>query len=72
MPVAGGPTRRLAAISSSQASISNQSFGLTGVWFLVTALLMLRGKWPRLLVLLGLTAVADLAVGFIAALAVLA
>jgi len=42
------------------------TFGLTGVWFLVTALLMWRTDLPKLLTLLGFVAVADLFVGFVA------
>lgn len=44
------------------------TFALTGLWFLIANLLLWRGGWPRLLVLLGFVAVADLFVGFIAAL----
>ncbi|HLF27566.1 MAG TPA: DUF4386 family protein [Anaerolineae bacterium] len=43
--------------------------GLTSIWFLVTALLILRSELPKLLGYLGLVAFADLAVGFIASLA---
>ena len=44
--------------------------GLTSIWFLVTALLILRTSgMPKLLGYLGLVAFADLAVGFIASLA---
>jgi len=44
--------------------------GLTAIWFLVTALLILRtGGMPKLLGYLGLVAFADLAVGFAASLA---
>jgi hypothetical protein len=45
------------------------TFGLTGVWFLITALLMWRTDLPKLLTVLGFVAVADLFVGFIASLA---
>ncbi|HZY45779.1 MAG TPA: hypothetical protein VFF70_13650, partial [Anaerolineae bacterium] len=41
------------------------TFGLTSVWFLIAALLMLRSNFPKLLGYLGLIAFADLAVGFI-------
>ena len=44
------------------------TFALTGLWFLIANLLLWRGGWPPLLVLLGFVAVADLFVGFIAAL----
>jgi hypothetical protein len=40
------------------------AFGLTGLWFLVSALLMLRTDLPKLLGYLGLVAFADLAFGF--------
>ena len=43
--------------------------GLTSIWFLVTALLILRSEMPKLLGYLGLVAFADLGVGFIASLA---
>jgi hypothetical protein len=45
------------------------SFGLTSVWFIVAAALMLRGGFPRLLALVGFVAFADLIVGFVASLA---
>lgn len=45
------------------------TFGLTGIWFLVTSILMLRTAGiPRLLAVLGFVAVADLEVGFLASL----
>lgn len=44
------------------------TLGLTSIWFLVTALLMPRGGFPRLLQVLGFVAFADLAVGFVASL----
>jgi hypothetical protein len=45
------------------------SFGLTGLWFLIAAVLMLRTNFPKLLSYLGLIAFADLAVGFIGSIA---
>ena len=44
------------------------SFGLTGVWFLIANLLLRRTATPRVLVLLGFVAAADLFVGFVAGL----
>jgi hypothetical protein len=45
------------------------TFGLTGLWFLIANLIMWRtAAFPRLLVLLGFVAVADLFVGFFASL----
>lgn len=44
------------------------TFALTGLWFLIANLLLWRSGYPRLLVLLGFVAVADLFVGFVAAL----
>jgi hypothetical protein len=41
------------------------SFGLTGLWFLVTNLLLWRTAAPRGLVLLGFVAAADLLAGFV-------
>lgn len=41
------------------------SFGLTGLWFLIANLLLWRTKTPRLLVLLGFVATADLLAGFV-------
>jgi hypothetical protein len=45
------------------------TFALTGVWFLVVAVLMLRTRLPKLLAVLGFVAVADLFFGFITSLA---
>jgi hypothetical protein len=45
------------------------TFALTGLWFLVVAVLMLRTDLPKLLAVLGFVAVADLFFGFISALA---
>jgi hypothetical protein len=61
-------TGQLAAIDPVNP-LGLMTFGLTGVWFLVTALLMWRTDLPKLLTLLGFVAVADLFVGFIASLA---
>ena len=44
------------------------SFGLTGLWFLVANLLLWRTATPRVLVLLGFVAAADLFAGFVAGL----
>lgn len=44
------------------------SFGLTGLWFLIANLLLWRTTTPRVLVLLGFVAAADLLVGFVAGL----
>lgn len=44
------------------------SFGLTGLWFLVANLLLWRTTTPRVLVLLGFVAAADLFAGFVAGL----
>ena len=41
------------------------SFGLTGLWFLIANLLLWRTNTPRLLVLLGFVATADLLAGFV-------
>jgi hypothetical protein len=48
--------------------LSLMSFALTGVWFLIANRLLWRTTTPRVLVLLGFVAAADLFVGFIAAL----
>jgi hypothetical protein len=49
------------------------TFGLTGIWFLVASILLLRTpRIPSLLAVLGFVAVADLEVGFIASLAAVA
>jgi hypothetical protein len=45
------------------------NFGLTPIWFLVTALLMLPTDLPRLLGYLGLVACADLMFGFVTSVA---
>ena len=44
------------------------TFALTGLWFLLANILLYRTAYPRLLVLLGFVAVADLFAGFVAAL----
>jgi hypothetical protein len=44
------------------------SFGLTGLWFLIANLLLRRTATPRVLVLLGFVAAADLFAGFVAGL----
>lgn len=44
------------------------SFGLTGLWFLIANLLLWRTTTPRVLVLLGFVAAADLFAGFVAGL----
>jgi len=44
--------------------LSVMTFGLTGLWFLVANILLWRAAMPRLLVLLGFVAVADLFAGF--------
>ncbi len=44
------------------------TFGLTGLWFLIANVLLWRAAMPRLLVLLGFVAVADLFAGFFGAL----
>ena len=44
------------------------SFALTGLWFLIANLLLWRTPTPRVLVLLGFVAAADLFVGFVAGL----
>ena len=41
------------------------TFALTGIWFLLANLLLARSGFPRLLVLLGFIAVADLFAGFV-------
>jgi len=40
------------------------TFGLTGLWFLIANILLWRAAMPRLLVVLGFVAVADLFAGF--------
>jgi hypothetical protein len=41
--------------------------GLAAIWFLITGLIMLRSRQPKLLGLLALVAFADLAIGFVGA-----
>jgi hypothetical protein len=48
--------------------LSVMTFALTGLWFLIANLLLSKAAFPRLLVALGFVAVADLFVGFFAAL----
>ena len=58
----------LPAAVSGTDPLGIATFGLTGLWFLIANILLWRGRWPRLLVLLGFVAVADLFAGFIASL----
>ncbi len=44
------------------------TFGLTGFWFLITSVLMLKTSLPKLLAYLGFVAVADLFFGFVVSL----
>lgn len=44
------------------------SFGLTGLWFLIANLLLWRTNTPRVLMVLGFVAAADLFAGFVASL----
>jgi len=57
-----------AAAAPSGASptdpLNVMTFGLTGLWFLIANILLWRAAMPRLLVLLGFVAVADLFAGF--------
>ena len=48
--------------------LSVMTFALTGLWFLIANLLLWRLRVPRLLVLLGFVAAADLLAGFVGAL----
>jgi hypothetical protein len=48
--------------------LSVMSFGLTGLWFLIANRLLWSTKTPRVLVVLGFLAAADLLLGFVAAL----
>jgi len=48
--------------------LSVMTFALTGLWFLIANVLLWKAAYPRLLVFLGFVAVADLFVGFFAAL----
>lgn len=48
--------------------LNAMTLGLTSIWFLVTALLMPRSGFPRLLQVLGFVAFADLLAGFVASL----
>ncbi len=48
--------------------LSVMTFALTGLWFLIANVLLWKSAYPRLLVFLGFVAVADLFVGFFAAL----
>jgi hypothetical protein len=68
--------RLRAGIDASGPNAANplnvMTFALTGVWFAVATTLLARTRGiPRLLVLLGYVAVADLAIGFIASLLVI-
>jgi hypothetical protein len=54
--------------ATSSDPLNVMTFALTGLWFLIANLLLWRARFPRLLVILGFVAVADLFVGFVAAL----
>ena len=54
--------------ASSANPLGIMTFALTGVWFLVANLLLWRTRTPRVLVLLGFVAAADLVAGFVAGL----
>ncbi|HYK99540.1 MAG TPA: hypothetical protein VEU77_14220, partial [Candidatus Acidoferrales bacterium] len=57
-------------VTSPTDPLNVMTFALTGLWFLVANLLLWRTpRIPRLLVLLGFVAVADLFVGFLGSLA---
>ena len=64
-------TGQLAAVDPV-SPLGLMTFGLTGLWFLITAILMWRTDLPKLLTVLGFVAVADLFVGFVASLAAVA
>ena len=53
---------------TSSDPLNVMTFALTGLWFLIANLLLRVAGYPRLLILLGFVAVADLFVGFVAAL----
>jgi hypothetical protein len=53
---------------TSSDPLNVMTFAITGLWFLIANLLLARAGYPRLLVILGFVAVADLFVGFVAAL----
>jgi hypothetical protein len=57
----------LSAVSPTNP-LGVMSFGLTGLWFLIANLLLWRTTTPRLLVVLGFVAAADLFAGFVASL----
>lgn len=54
----------LAGVSATNP-LGVMSFGLTGLWFLIANLLLRRTTTPRVLVLLGFVAAADLFAGFV-------
>lgn len=64
-----GGARELSAVNPANP-LNVMTFGLTGIWFLIVSILMLRtAGMPTLLAVLGFVAVADLEVGFLASLA---
>jgi hypothetical protein len=68
-PANGGLATTLFSAQPPTNSFGLMTFALTGVWFLIVAVLMVRTTLPRLLAVLGFVAVADLFLGFITALA---
>lgn len=56
------------SIASPTDPLAVMSFALTGLWFLIANLLLWRAGYPRLLVVLGFVAAADLLLGFLGAL----
>ena len=55
-------------LTSPTDPLNVMTFALTGLWFLIANLLLWRMRIPRVLVLLGFVAVADLFAGFVGAL----
>jgi hypothetical protein len=53
---------------ASTDPLNLSTFALTGLWFLIANVLLFRAGFPRLLILLGAVAVADLFIGFLASL----
>jgi hypothetical protein len=68
-PHAADLARALFQAPSAANPLGVMTFGLTAIWFLVSARLLLGTDLPRLLALLGVVAFIDLAVGFIASVA---
>ena len=67
IPIPAAPVPQPPAVAATDP-LSLATFALTGLWFLIANVLLGRAGFPRLLVVLGFIAAADLFLGFLATL----